>query len=107
MRSGGLRDRVTILKMTTSADSMGYETESWSTVATVWGELREDKGSESFTNDRPIAFRRGSVFLRYRSDITPKHKLKIDGITWEIEGVRTIDAKRRTEGLEVTVRAND
>jgi SPP1 family predicted phage head-tail adaptor len=107
MRSGGLRDRVTILKLSVAADATGYEVETWTTVAEVWGQLVEDKGSESLQNDRPIAFRRGSVYLRYRTDLTPKHKLKIRSVTWDIESVRTIENRSRTEGLEVVVRSND
>jgi len=107
MRSGGLRNRVAILKMSVSPDSTGYEVETWATVANVWGQLVEDRGSESLKNDRPVSFRRGSVYLRYRSDLTPKHKLKIGGVTWDIESVRTIENRSRTEGLEVVVRSND
>lgn len=107
MKSGGLRHRVSVLKLTVSPDTTGYEVETWSTVATVWGELKEDNGSEDLRNDRPIAFRRGSVYLRYRNDLTPKHKLRIGTVTWDIESVRTIESNRRREGLEITVRSHD
>lgn len=107
MRSGGLKDKVSILKLEVVADSLGYEVETWTTVATVWGELKEDRGNENLRNDRPIAFRSGSVFLRYRDDLTPKHKLKIGTVTWDIESVRTIENGRRREGVEITVRSND
>ena len=107
MRSGGLKDRVSIQKLTTEPDSMGYEVEAWVTVATTWGQLIEDKGNEGLRNDRPIAFRSGSVYLRYRNDITPKHRLQIGNTLWEIESVRTIENGRRREGLEITVRSNE
>lgn len=107
MRSGGLRHRITIQQLTVVPDAIGYEAETWATVAEVWGELKEDKGTERLQNDRPISFRSGVVFMRYRSDITPKSRLRIDGIIWQIESVRTLQNSRRNEGLEITVRAND
>jgi SPP1 family predicted phage head-tail adaptor len=107
MRSGDLKDRVSILKKSTSPDSMGYEVETWTTTADVWGELRQEKGSEILQNDRPIAFRRAIVFIRYRADVSVQNRVKVRGTTYEIESIRTLEAGRRNEGLELVVRSND
>lgn len=107
MRSGGLRDRVTLLKKSTTPDSLGYPVESWAILADVWGELREEKGSEILQNDRPIAFKRAILFIRYRPDVTVQNKVTVGGTTYEIESIRTLETNRRTEGLELVVRAND
>lgn len=107
MISGLLRDRVTILTVTTVADSMGYETETWTSVGEVWGNLVEEKGKEILKNDRPISMRRALLFLRYRPDVTVKNRVKIGATTWEIESVRVMENCRRTGGLELVVRAND
>jgi SPP1 family predicted phage head-tail adaptor len=105
---------VIIEKKTLVQDALGFPTETWTTVATVWGELKEDKGKEILqngadagANGRIVAFRRGLVYLRYRSDITSQHRLRVSGATWEIESLRKLENNRRTEGLELVVRAND
>lgn len=107
MRSGGLRERVEIQNASVTQDALGYPGESWSTVATVWGEFNEERGSEILQNNRPVNFRRGLLFIRYRDDVTPKTRVVLRGITWQVETIRVLDAKRRREGLELLVRAND
>ena len=107
MISGRLRDRVTIEKKATQVDSLGFPAETWSKVADVWGTFVEEKGSEALKNDRPISFRRATVYIRYRAGVTVQHRLKVRGATWEIENIRTLDLSRRMDGLELSVRTND
>lgn len=107
MRTGGLRDRVKILKRTVVVDQLGHPVESWGTIGEVWGELKEEKGSEVLQNDRPVAFKRALVFIRYHADVTVQNRLTVRGNIYEIESIRTLENNRRAEGLELVVRAND
>ena len=107
MNSGNLRHRVSILRATTAADSFGYPVETWSSIAEVWGEFREERATEVLKSERPTAFSQGILFLRYRADITAKDKVQCKGKTWDILNVRTLENMRRNEGLELALRTND
>lgn len=107
MRSGGLNKKIKIQRKSTTTDSIGYPSETWKDIAEVWGELREEKGSEVLQNDRPISFRQAIVFLRYRSDVNVQDRIVVKGITWHVESLRTVEVNRRNEGLELVVRTND
>jgi len=104
MISGRLSDRVEIWGFVTEPDEIGYPVETWKKMAEVWGTLTEERGSEILKNDRPMEIKSAQLFIRYRSDVTVKNKIKTGGILWDIENVREVSNSRRKEGLDLVLR---
>lgn len=104
MRSGDLQDRVEIWAFVTEPDAIGYLVETWKKIADVWGTLNEERGSEILKNDRPMEIKSAQLFIRYRSDVTVKNKIKVAGILWDIENIREVSNLRRREGLDLVLR---
>lgn len=107
MISGRLRDRVEIWRFTSEADDIGYPVETWKKIADVWGTFQQERGSEVLKNDRPMDQKSALLFIRYRSDVNSKDRIKVRGTTWEVEAVREIENMRRREGLELILRLNE
>lgn len=77
MRAGGLRDRVTIRKFTTSRSPSGQPIEKWEDVATIWAEVKGISGRELVSSGAVIAEATIRVWVRFRRDITAASRLKI------------------------------
>lgn len=75
MRGGKLRDKVTIQKLTTSQDSYGGVTESWSTQASVWANVEYLSGNELFRAQQANSQAKGRVTIRRRTDIEPTMRI--------------------------------
>ncbi|MFU2315677.1 phage head closure protein [Rahnella sp. PCH160] len=77
MRAGGLRDRVTIRKFTTSRAPSGQLIEKWEDGATIWAEVKGISGRELVSSGAVIAEATIRVWVRFRRDITAASRLKI------------------------------
>lgn len=80
MRSGTLRERVTIQQATTVQDSYGEPIETWVNLAsnpTVWANVSSRASGERFISggEQVMATVSHTVRLRYRSDVTVKMRL--------------------------------
>jgi len=106
--AGKLRHRVTIEQPGITTGVGGAQTETWTTVATVRGEMREDGGTEGLggreldgegfaRSERQLAAELGIRFvMRYRSGITPTMRIKdADGNLYDIVAVMDRDGRRR------------
>lgn len=90
--SAELRERVTFEQPVRTSDTMGGFTVSWSSVASVWAEVKQLSAGQSIEREsvqHPVRYR---VRIRYRSDITPAMRisyrskiLRITGITDEYQ----------------------
>lgn len=103
MRAGALDRRVTILQRTVTQDDAGQAVESYSEVAEVWAEVTDLRGREFFAaasvnSEMVTRFR-----LRYRGDVTTKHRLGHAGRQYDIIQ-NPIEIGRRA-GIEVLARA--
>jgi SPP1 family predicted phage head-tail adaptor len=99
MRAGKMDRRVTIQSNTTSRNSYGEETDSWSTLATVWAEVRHLRGDEKFLAKAVTTEKVITVRIRYRSDVTTQNRLVWESNNYDITEVAEIG---RREGLEIT-----
>lgn len=79
----------------TTGDGGGLE-QTWSTVATVWAGKEDSKGREFFAANQEIAERATRFRIRYRSGVTEKMRVSLDGRTYDIESIEEIG---RREGL--------
>ena len=67
--------QVTIQTNTPTTDALGGQSDSWATLATIWGEVVPLSGGEQFqaaSVDSSLRFR---LRIRQRSDVTPKMRV--------------------------------
>lgn len=102
MRAGQYRHRVAIKDKTVTRDSYGGEVITWSTVATVWADIRPIRGREYLEMDQSQADITHRVYLRYRPGIEPTMRLEFESRTFHIESV--IRPAERRIGLELICR---
>jgi SPP1 family predicted phage head-tail adaptor len=100
MQSGKLDQRITIQSLTETQNSLGETVNSYSTVATVWGRVVTERGTEAFESARVNARETVRVEIRYRSDVTDKHRIQWNGYNYNI--VYTDRTKRREGDMWLT-----
>ena len=81
MRSGTLRERVTIQAATVSQDSYGEPIKTWANLATnptVWANVGSRASGERFITggEQVMANVTHTVRIRYRTDVTVKMRLQ-------------------------------
>lgn len=59
--SGRMRDQIVIESRGTAVDAVGQPVETWSTVATVWADIRHPSGLEAIKADAPTEIVRASI----------------------------------------------
>lgn len=94
-----LDTRVVIESRSVTQDSLGGPVESWSTFATVWGEVVEMRGYEVVAGRilQTSAVRQTLLRLRYLPGVTPTMRAKFRGRTMQITNVMDIGRKKGTE----------
>ncbi|NFV80000.1 phage head closure protein [Magnetospirillum aberrantis] len=103
MDAGKLDRLITILALTTGQDEYGGVTETWTPIDDpVWARWMPGAGSERFAAASTYAETQGRFLIRWRSDITPQHRVAWDGREFDILDVVEIG---RREGLELRVKA--
>jgi len=94
MRVGKLDQKIVLLSPTES-NVDGEATSSFSTAATVWGDVISERGTEVFEAARTNARETIRVNIHYRSDVTDKWRLTWQGQTYDIV---YIDRAERRQG---------
>lgn len=107
MNVGRMNKKIILLSEGSSTDADGFDTISNTTLATVWADVREEKGSEVFKAGRELGTRFGTFIIRHRTDVTLKTKISYDSATWDIESLRAVDTTKRKDYLEIFARAHD
>jgi len=102
MQIGKLDRRVTIESVTLAADGYGGQVETWALLATVWAQVVPLTGRELFQAQQVNAEAEARFRIRWRSDVTPKMRIKHDGDTYEVLYVAEIG---RREGLDIMTKA--
>jgi SPP1 family predicted phage head-tail adaptor len=106
MTTGDLLDRVTIQQKTTTADTQGGRSVSWSTLATVWANVRAARANEQIQAqavgsniDYTVTIRNGAA------SVTPSMRLSWtpyggSARTLQVNGVHYVDGRR--EFVQIT-----
>lgn len=80
MRAGKLRHKIIVEESTAgSPDSYNVSTYTWSTLATVWGEVREMSGKEAFEQSQVQPEITHKVTTRYDSRFNTTHRINFGG----------------------------
>lgn len=103
MRSGKLRDVVTLQRKETTRGDFGQEVVTWRTVGTVFAQVTQDGGSEAPSKRTEGDFASSVTFLiRYRSDVVSSDRLQYGGKTYSIDGLKPVSLGRYYDGLQIT-----
>ncbi len=83
-----MRDRITFQQPTISKAASGAQTESYANVPTnptVWAQIVWDHGQNVVVaTDAERSEQRGTVTIRYRSDVSDKWQVLVDGSAYKI-----------------------
>lgn len=102
MRAGDLDRRATLQQRVLGTPSdRGAKPESFSDLATVWASRRDVVGREFLAAGQPHAEGTSIFELRFRSDLTPIHRVVCEGVTYDVLHVAELG---RREKLQLTCR---
>lgn len=104
MRSGPLRNRITVQKAVETQDSIGEPDVSWVEYLQAWASVEPITSREYFDANRQNGEITHKVRLRYRPGITHKMRVKYGARILDIESI--IDARERHRSLELLCREN-
>lgn len=94
MRSGQLRERITIQRQTETVDEYGNVTGAWVDHLTVWADIRETPGKEKVEAGRVEASRTATIRVRRSSQtaaITEADRVQARGVAWNIRSIAQVD----------------
>lgn len=102
MQAGRLRERLAIQGYAVVADGMGGETQSWSTLATVWGQVRMVAGLEQYSTaaDQVQGTVTHKVNLRQNAGdvaLTVRHRFNWGGRILQIVSIGDMEGRRREQ----------
>lgn len=93
--SGDLRHWITIQSSSRSTDASGQLIDTWSDVIAIPAAILDVAATETSAQSQSLKARRTTKFLvRWRSDITAKHRIQFDSRTFNIESVTDPDGRR-------------
>lgn len=99
LRTGSLRERVTIQSKTLAKDQYHEQQETWTDDCTVYASVRPVSANEQVTADRLETQQRMLITIRYRTGVTVKNRLKHvqDGTTryYDISSVTNRNMRNR------------
>ncbi len=99
MQAGRLRHRIELQSATETRNEYGEATASWSTYATVWAAVEPLRGAERYSAQQAQAEEITRVVIRFRDDVSPKHRVKYGGRYLYINSV--INPRERSRTLEL------
>jgi len=103
MNIGSLNRRVTIQQPSASQDSVGQPENTWSTLATVWANVRMLNGTETIKADAQVSQAKASIRIRWRTDVTSAMRVVLGSTTYEIKAVLPDEAGKRHVDLACEV----
>lgn len=99
MQAGLLRKRLTIQKPSQAQDGYGQTLDTWTDVATVWGEIVPVSGREMIAANAMQESKTHAITIRYIAGITPKMRIKYGTRLFDIQSVLDENERHRTLNL--------
>jgi len=90
-----LKHRIELQAMTETRDVIGGLVTTWTTYATVRAAVRQASGREIWYRQQTATMATWSIDLRYRADVTTKHRAVYKGRVFEIRSVIDPEQSRR------------
>lgn len=94
LKAGYLKDKVGLLEQTTTNDPTWGSTPQWNPVGTVWARVTPVSATERAANAGVQTAITHRVTMRYRDDVTSKHRITYRGRMLEIVGAYDPDGRR-------------
>lgn len=101
MLAGPLDRRLTWQRATYSADDLGQDIPSWSTVFESWCAKVQTRGVEAIAAAETVDEQVATLQLRYRPGCLPTDRIVFEGRVWRIQSLGELGRK---DGLEVVIR---
>jgi SPP1 family predicted phage head-tail adaptor len=95
MSIGQMKRRVTVQAITRTADSYGGQTETATSVATLWAYVEPLQGDEQLRAMQTGIQRPHRFTVRYRDDISAAEELIYNGRTFDVKSVVDTDERHR------------
>lgn len=92
---GQLRHRVAIRTRVLAPDGVGGAAPSWTTLETTWAGLTWLASARNAEGGRTDRLRRIAATLRFRNDVRPGQRLRIDATDYDIVSIESGDGKER------------
>ena len=93
MKAGKLRHRLALQSESSSTDSYGQVTDTYSTYATVWGSITPLKGLELIHAQQVQSEVTHKCIIRYNSSLDTKDRIVFDSRTFEIISILNADER--------------
>lgn len=103
MKAGPLNRLVTIQQPGTTQDEAGQPIPGWTTLATVWANIRHLSGVETIKADAPTSVVKASIRIRRRTDVTAAMRVVHGSTTYEIKAVLPDEESRERVDLACEV----
>jgi SPP1 family predicted phage head-tail adaptor len=101
MRAGKLRHRLVIQRATTTQGSTGQPVKTWTTLATVWGDVKGIESDETEGGEKQtLAIAKYDILIRYFAGLTALDRLIHDGKVLEIASTPVEDGRKRWMTLQ-------
>lgn len=104
LMAGRLNKRVILQTVSNATDGGGGVTETWADTVTLWAQIEELSGSESYEAQQVASRLTHKVTIRYR-DVNPQQRLKYGTRILQIRG--KINPGQRNESLELLCEEED
>lgn len=98
MNFGRLDRQIQLQSSTPSQNTSGEKIASWATYDTVWAEEIDVPAREKIASGTEQSIKQMGFLIRYRSDVTRRHRVVYNGENYDIEDMREIG---RREALEL------
>jgi SPP1 family predicted phage head-tail adaptor len=82
-----LNNPITIQQRTSATDALGQPVETWSDLATMWGEIRHVSGMQQIKGDAEISTVRASIKVYQRDDVTAAMRVLHGSTLYDIKAV--------------------
>lgn len=95
MQAGRLNRRIVIKQRGTAQDAIGQPVETWTTVATLYAEIKHPAGLTAIKGDADVSIVKASIRIRYRTDIDAGMRAEHGAAIYDIKAVLPDEAGRK------------
>lgn len=93
MQAGKLNERAIIQQLASGQDALGQPVQTWSTVATVWANVRHLSGSETIRAGADSSAVKASIRIRHRSGLNAGMRVTVGSSVYGIASILPAERK--------------